>query len=110
MAEELLANGYKDAAAVMIGGVLEEHLRRLAQRYQIDTKYQKNGKDIPKKADTLNVELVKATAYTKMNQMWILAALGLRNEAAHGDYSQYDKEQVRIMFEDTRNFIANHPA
>jgi hypothetical protein len=30
MASELLTKGYKDAAAVIVGSVLEEHLRQLA--------------------------------------------------------------------------------
>jgi hypothetical protein len=33
MAEHLLNEGYKEAAAALIGGVLEEHLRKLATKH-----------------------------------------------------------------------------
>ena len=58
MADGLLDAGYKDAAAVMIGGVLEEHLRRLCTRSGIATTYEKDGKTNAKKADAMNSELV----------------------------------------------------
>src|ERR1043166_2098428 len=35
MAEHLLKEGYKDPAAVMVGSVLEEHLRQLCQKNSI---------------------------------------------------------------------------
>ena len=41
MASHLLDNGYKDASAVMIGGVLEEHLRQLCVTNGINTNIEK---------------------------------------------------------------------
>jgi hypothetical protein len=38
MAEELVGKGYEDAAAVITGSVLEEHLRKLATRHSIATR------------------------------------------------------------------------
>lgn len=52
MAEYLLSEGFKDPAAVMIGSVLEEHLRQLCKKHNIDIEYLKDGKPYPKKADT----------------------------------------------------------
>ena len=43
----------------------------------------------PKNTDTLNAALVKAGAYTKLDQKNVTAWLGLRNKAVHGDYSAY---------------------
>ena len=43
MAEYLLENDYKDPAAVIIGSVLEEHLRQLSQRHGIDTHRNSGG-------------------------------------------------------------------
>src|SRR5262245_46497601 len=57
MAEYLLSEGYKDPAAVMIGSVLEEHLRQLCSVNKIDVEIVQPTKVIPKKADTLNADL-----------------------------------------------------
>ncbi len=59
MAEHLLSEGYKDAAAVMIGSTLEEHLRQLCKANGIEIESEKNGKMIPKSSDLLNVGLAK---------------------------------------------------
>lgn len=97
MAQELLDANYKDAAAVMAGSVLEEHLRRLCKKNGISATVTKDGKDIPKKADMLNSDLAKANIYSRLDQKWITAALDLRNKAAHGHYGEYDKEQVQSI-------------
>lgn len=66
MAEHLLGEGYKDAAAVMIGGVLEEHLRKLSHKHSIQLDFvNSKGVSQPKKADTLNAELASNT-----NSLW----------------------------------------
>ena len=49
MADHLLRENYKDPAAVMIGSVLEEHLRQLCIKHSIPTDDQKSGK--PKKKE-----------------------------------------------------------
>ncbi len=106
MADELLKKHYKDPAAVIAGSVLEEHLRKLAE---------KNGVPItagghPKKADTLNAELAKKTVYNKLEQKSVTAWLGLRNDAAHGSYDEYDATQVRLMVDNVRAFLSRFPA
>jgi len=68
MAEHLLSQGYKDPAAVMIGSTLEEHLRQLCLKHNIDIEVEKNGKMIPKKADVLNAELTKRRVSETMSQ------------------------------------------
>lgn len=110
MGEDLLDAGYKDAAAVMIGGVLEEHLRRLCARNGIATTHEKDGKTIAKKADAMNSELAGEGIYSKLDQKWVTTALDLRNKAAHGHYAAYDKEQVRtILLQSTTNFLQRQP-
>jgi hypothetical protein len=106
MAEELVGKNYKDAAAVITGSVLEEHLRKLAGKHGIAT--QVGGK--PVKADTLNAELVKASAYNKLTQKSVTAWLDLRNNAAHGHYDEYDRAQVEAMIRDVRSVMERHPA
>ena len=53
MAEYLLSEGYKDAAAVIIGSTLEEHLRQLCIKNGIAT----GAAERPKRADQLNADL-----------------------------------------------------
>lgn len=105
MAEHYLDLGHKDPAAVMIGSVLEEHLRKLATRNDITLTYEKDGRQVPKKADTLNAELAKAEAYNKLDQKSVTMWLDLRNHAAHGKYDQYTAEQVQLMLQGVLNFV-----
>lgn len=109
MAEHLLQKDYKDAAAVMIGSVLEEHLRQLCSANGIETTVEKNDKIIPLKADRLNNELSKAKIYNKLDQKNITALLDLRNKAAHGKYSEYDKNQVELMYNSVMNLMSRNP-
>ncbi len=107
MADHLLGEGYKDAAAVLSGGVLEEHLRKLCNKNGIDVD---DASGRPKKADTLNAVLTKAGAYEKLDQKSVTAWLDLRNKAAHAKYDEYDKAQVALMTQGVRDFLTRHPA
>lgn len=109
MAEHLLESHYKDPAAVVTGSVLEEHLRQLCVKNGISVTRQKEGKDVPLKADSLNSELVKADVYTKLDQKQITAWLDLRNKAAHGKYDEYNDDQVKRMMEGIIEFMARVP-
>lgn len=106
MAEHLLQETYKDPSAVVIGSVLEEHLRLLCTKNGIDTEFEKAEKRIAKKADSLNADLTAANVYNKLDQKSVTAWLDLRNKAAHGRYSEYTLDQVKIMFDGVTNFIA----
>jgi hypothetical protein len=106
MAEHLCATGYKDAAAVIAGSTLEAHIKTLCTKFSVALEH--GGK--PKKADTLNADLVKAGAYSKLDQKAVTSWLGLRNDAAHGDYNNYTKEQVELLIQNIRNFIIRHAA
>lgn len=101
-----MSEGYKDPAAVIIGGVIEEHLRKLCGRADIDTTI--NGR--PKKADAMNNELAAANVYLKLDQKSVTAWLDIRNNAAHGKFDQYNTEQVKNMLLGHRNFITRIPA
>jgi hypothetical protein len=105
MAEHLLEEGYKDAAAVMIGSVLEEHLRQLCHNHKVDVFTLKGVDEVPKKTDVLNADLKKAGAYGPLDQKQITAWLGLRNNAAHGKYSEYTVEQVTLVYQGVLDFI-----
>ena len=58
----------------------------------------------------MNVDLAKAAAYGKSEQKQVTAWLGIRNDAAPGDYSQVIPEVVGFMIHGVRSFIVRHPA
>lgn len=107
MADHLLELGYKDPAAVIIGSVLEEHLRQLCSANSIDIEFENNeGILIPKKADRLNSDLAKENVYSKLDQKAVTMWLDLRNKAAHGEYEEYTSEQVTNMYSGITEFMA----
>lgn len=110
MAEHLLEENYKDPAAVIIGSVLEENLRELCTRngIPITTTDPKTGKGKPNKAETMNVDLCKSGIYNILVQKSVTAWLDLRNNAAHGKYSEYDLAQVNNLLRSVRDFIIKY--
>jgi hypothetical protein len=112
MAEYLLSedHGYKDPAAVLGGGVLEEHLRLLCVKNGIAAERQSPSGPHPKKADQLNNDLASASVYDKNQQKIITGWLGIRNSAAHGKYGEYTDSQVAQFLAGLREFIGRFPA
>ncbi|MFE1887230.1 hypothetical protein [Streptomyces microflavus] len=106
MADALLAKGYKDPAAVITGTSLEVHVRALCVKSGVTTAV--GGK--PKKANTMNADLKKAGVYDGLQEKKITAWMDLRNKAAHGDYSAYDKGEVGQFIEGVRTFLMKFPA
>ena len=102
MAQHLLATGYKDPAAVVVGSVLEEHLRNLCETHGISC--QVGGR--PKKSESMNTELAAAGVYNKLDQKNVTAWLDLRNKAAHGHCDEYTLEQVGNMLSAVQEFMA----
>ena len=106
-AEELASKNFKDAAAVIAGSTLETHLRGLCDKTGIPVQ---SDSGYPKKADAMNADLVKASIYNTLQQKAITGWLAIRNSAAHGKYSEYDKTQVVAMIAAVRDFIDRYPA
>ena len=110
MATHLLAENYKDPAAVMVGSVLEEHLRQLCGKNSIPIESAKpDGSLVPLKADALNAALAKANVYSKLDLKNVTAWLDLRNKAAHGKYDEYTEGQVQNMLMGVSEFMARTP-
>jgi hypothetical protein len=101
MAEHLLGLAYKDPAAVLIGGVLEQNLRKMCLRAGISVKKD----DRPRTADALNAELAAKGVYGNLDQKSVTSWLDLRNKAAHAQYDAYGAEQVRLMLLGVRDFL-----
>ncbi len=111
MATHLLEEGYKDPAAVLTGSTLENHLRNLCVKHDVEIEYENSkGKIVSKKADSMNAELAKKEVFNKTFQKQITAWLDLRNNAAHGKYDQYGEMEVKLMISGILNFIQLYPA
>jgi hypothetical protein len=109
LAEQILGFGpkFKDPAGVILGVVLEEHLRKLAAKNKIEV-VDSEGARI--KADTLNAELFKAKVYGALDQKTVTSWLQLRNDAAHADWEKFTFEQVKLMLPGVRQLVARFPA
>ena len=105
MGEYLLNGGYKDAAAVIIGSVLEDGLRKLAERNYVAIT---NDQGKPLTIEPLNNELAKKEVYSKLVQKQITSWAHIRNKAAHGEFTEYNKEQVQMMLLFVQNFTSEN--
>lgn len=102
-AEELQKAGYKDAAAVLAGGVLERHLRSLCAHRGIAL-VKSNGKH--KMINDMNDELSKAGAYNALMKKKVTVWADLRNNAAHGNTTAYTASDVEAFLRDVSDFCA----
>lgn len=105
MSEHLLEEGYKDAAAVLLGAVLEDSLRKLAGGHGVSTTAA-NGKYLT--IDPLNVALAKKGIYGSLVQKQVTTWANLRNDAAHGHFTKYDTAQVKQMLLFVQKFCADY--
>jgi hypothetical protein len=105
MAEHLLKEGYKDAAAVLVGGVLEDALRKLAQSSGLPLE---GSSGRPLTIDPLNTALFKAGVYKPLTQKQITSWAELRNSAAHGHYTNYTADDVRQMLYFVQKFCGDY--
>lgn len=105
MGEYLLQEGYKDAAAVIIGSVLEDGLRKLSERHGL-TVTNESGR--PLTIDPLNSQLAKQEVYSKLIQKQITSWAHIRNKAAHGEFDEYNREQVQMMLLFVQNFSSEY--
>lgn len=104
-ASYLLAEGYKDAAAVMIGSVLEQNIRQLCQENKVEI-YKDKAKKKHISANEMNSRLKKEGIYNNVDSKNIESCMGLRNCAAHGHYDDYTQEQVENMLNSVCEFLA----
>lgn len=100
-AKHLLDKGYINAAAVIIGGVLEDKLRQLSTKHKLPLKDNK-GRYFT--IDPLNNNLYKAEVYSLQIQKEIIPLAEIRNNAAHGKYESYDAKQVANFYKYVLDF------
>lgn len=107
MAEHLHGEGYKDAAAVILGAVLEDSLRKVADAREVPV-VGPNGR--PLTIDPLNAALAKQAVYGPLVQKQITSWANLRNDAAHGHFGKYDESQVKHMLLFVQKFCSDYLA
>ncbi len=108
-AEHLVEGSYRRAAAVLAGGTLEEHLRKLAAANGVPLQ---DAQGKPKKASALNAELYKANVLGKAEQAQVDAWQKIRNDAAHGtpDFETVHTDaDIARMISGIRDFVVKHP-
>jgi hypothetical protein len=95
------------AAAVTAGVVLEQHVRRLAQTWEVDT-HAKDGRWLG--FQDLSQRLSKAGAYSGTVHAEAVSWYKIRTVGAHEPPDRSDPAQVRRMLHGVRDFVASHPA
>jgi len=100
-AEQLLAVGYHVPAASLAGAIVEDLLRKLCE---------KHGVSVPAstKIDRLNADLAKASVYDKLVQKRITALADIRNNADHGHFDKFTREDVEDMVKWVKRFGADY--
>lgn len=96
-ARELNKKGYKDPAAVLARVVVEDSLRRIARKENLD---------YTKKATVLNDQLWKANRYGQPRWKRVQFWLTVGNSAAHGKFDEYNSDDVKTIIEEVERFLA----
>lgn len=97
-ASELLRNGYRSAAAVIAGTVLETALRELCTDAGIGVG----------NLNKMNADLARANVYSLLVQKRITALADIRNNAAHGHPDKFTEADVTDMIKHVGSFLIDH--
>ena len=93
--------------AVLCGAVLEDALRRLCDRQTPQVPTDKpNGR--PKALNALIQDLQKANAFNKLKADQLRAWAKIRNSAAHGKFNEFNRNDVDLMVNGVKNFLADY--
>lgn len=99
MSEQLISSGYSHPAASLIGAVLEDGLRQIADRNGVDRK----------KSDglfALNQKCCTAGIYNALTQKKVQVWTDIRNNADHGNFGEYTEQDVKDMHKGVADFLA----
>jgi hypothetical protein len=100
-AQALLLAGYHAPAAVVVGAVLEDGLRKLCTQNAIEL-------SVKPKLDSMNAALAKAGVYNLLTQKKVTALADIRNSAAHGKWNAFEVPDVENMLQWTNDFMQKH--
>jgi hypothetical protein len=107
MATELRTKGYKDAAVVIAGSVLEEHVRKLVARAGLALT-DENGRQYS--FDALAIALVKSERFSEPQRKLLVGWYAQRTAGAHGRYEDVIEAEVPRMIDGIRDFMVRFPA
>jgi hypothetical protein len=100
-ARELLDSGYYVAAMVLIGGVLENHLRKMCEARSLDW----SGKgSISKYNNLLRNEVYNQAVWRRIQSIG-----DVRNEAAHGNADQVGESDVKDALNFAIRLLIDYP-
>jgi hypothetical protein len=111
-AEHLLEEGQPGKfdhvpAAVLLGAILEDALRRLCGR-QTPPVSVVDAKGSPKTLNPLVDELKKVGLYNELKAKQLRAWADIRNAAAHGEFGKFTRQDVEQMRVGVQNFLADY--
>jgi len=93
--------------AVLCGAVLEDALRRLCDRQTPQVRTDKpNGR--PKALNALIQDLQQANAFNKLKAQQLRGWAQIRNSAAHGKFDEFNRDDVELMVNGVKNFLADY--
>ena len=101
MASHLLSAGYHQPAASLVGAVLEEGLRRLAEAKQV-----KIGAEDD--ISVLNNRLASKNVYSVLVRKRVDLWAGTRNAVDHAHFDQVEPEDVADMHAGVERFLAEY--
>jgi hypothetical protein len=101
-AEDLLSSDYYVAGMVLIGSVLEDHLRKMCRRENLS--WDGHGS-----LGTYN-EKLRGESYEKPTWRRIQSITDLRNKAAHGEGDEISPDDVQDALQYTIRFVEKYPA
>jgi hypothetical protein len=99
-AAEYHRGNMKNEAAVLASAVLENTVKRLSIKSELDTR----GKSLEECVDLL----VKAGALTLVKAKRVKSYAGVRNHALHAEWDEFDIRDVGQMIEGVRELVETH--
>jgi hypothetical protein len=102
MAEHLLENNYIQVVPSLVGAVLEDALRRIAQAHNVPVKPETDN------IASLNAKLADASVYSNFVRKKVNLWNAIRNNADHGKFADNSEQDVRGMLEGVRDFLGTH--
>jgi hypothetical protein len=101
MAEHIFEQGHKDPPVMLAGAVLEDSLRKICIKNEINFPADSN-------IASLNQLLLQNQIYNKIVFKQIDTWKAIRDFADHAKFDQYDRDKVKEMLEGVRKFIREY--
>lgn len=110
-AQAIIDEGQKEPAMILVGSVLEEHLRLMGAKNGVPLKVlDAKGASHPKTAVALQSDLANRGMLSDIDQKSVTAWLEPYGAALQGEAGGIPAEQVELALQGVRDFITRHPA